>query len=141
MMDDVDATGGMLMMGHIVAIKGIGGVHLACDATKANSVERLRARKGREDKAFALMAKNVDIIRDYCYVSEAEETLLTSVEAPIVLLKAKPNSLPDAVAPGLGYLGFMLPYTPLHHLMLRRMKRPIIMTSGNKSGAPQCLTN
>ena len=141
MMDDVDATGGMLMMGHIVAIKGIGGVHLACDATKADSVERLRARKGREDKAFALMAKNVDIIRDYCHVSEAEEALLTSVEAPIVLLKAKPNSLPDAVAPGLGYLGFMLPYTPLHHLMLRRMKRPIIMTSGNKSGAPQCLTN
>ncbi|WP_422342827.1 carbamoyltransferase HypF [Parasphingorhabdus sp.] len=141
MMDDVDAVGGMLMMGHIVAIKGIGGVHLACDATKPESVERLRAQKGRKDKAFALMAKNVDVIRHYCDVSEAEEALLTSIEAPIVLLKAKPNSLPDVVAPGLGYLGFMLPYTPLHHLMFRRMKRPIIMTSGNRSGAPQCLTN
>lgn len=141
MMDDVDATGGMLMNGHIVAIKGIGGVHLACDATKPDSVARLRANKGRKDKAFALMAKTVDIIREYCEVSEAEEALLKSVAAPIVLLKAKPNALPDAVAPGLDHLGFMLPYTPLHLLMLRRMKRPIIMTSGNKSGAPQCITN
>ncbi|MEH6408962.1 MULTISPECIES: carbamoyltransferase HypF [Pseudomonadota] len=141
MMDDVDATGGMLMMGHIVAIKGIGGVHLACDATKADVVASLRAKKGRKDKAFALMAKTVDIIRQYCEVSEAEEAVLKSVAAPIVLLKAKPGTLPEVVAPGLNRLGFMLPYTPLHHLMLRRMKRPIVMTSGNKSGAPQCITN
>ncbi|HMB76879.1 MAG TPA: carbamoyltransferase HypF, partial [Kiloniellaceae bacterium] len=141
MLDDVDAAGGMLMMGHIVAIKGIGGFHLACDATKAAAVERLRARKGRRGKAFALMARDLDVIRRYCRVSAAEEALLTGPQAPIVLLEAEGEPLPDAVAPGLDRLGFMLPYAPLLHLLLRRMGRPVVMTSGNVSGRPQCIAN
>ena len=141
MLDDVDAAGGMLMMGHIVAVKGIGGFHLACDATKAAVVARLRARKRRRGKAFALMARDVEVIRRYCAVSEQEEALLNSPAAPIVLLKVTGKGLPDAVAPGLDQLGFMLPYTPLHHLMLRRLTRPAVMTSGNLSGRPQCTGN
>lgn len=141
MLDDVDAAGGMLMMGHIVAIKGIGGFHLACDATKPDVVTRLRDRKQRRGKAFALMVRDLDVIRDYADLSEAEAALLASPAAPIVLLRAKPGLLPDAVAPGLDRLGFMLPYTPLHHLMLRRMRRPVVMTSGNRSGEPQCIDN
>lgn len=141
MLDDVDAAGGMLMMGHIVAVKGLGGFHLACDATKAQVVERLRTRKRRRGKAFALMARDIEVIRRFCPVSEEEEALLTSPAAPIVLLKATGEALPEAVAPGLDRLGFMLPYTPLHHLMLRRMTRPVVMTSGNISGQPQCTKN
>ncbi|MEM7653924.1 MAG: carbamoyltransferase HypF, partial [Pseudomonadota bacterium] len=141
MMDDVDAAGGMLIMGHIVAIKGIGGFHLACDATKAEVVEELRRLKGRRGKAFALMARDLDIIREYAVVSAEEQELLKSAQAPIVLLKRAGAALPDSVAPGLDRIGFMLPYTPMHHLMLRRMKRPVVMTSGNPSGQPQCIDN
>lgn len=141
MMDDVDAAGGAIMNGHIVAVKGLGGFHLACDATKADAVERLRQTKRRRSKAFALMARDLDVIRQYADVNEEEEALLTSPAAPIVLLKAKRQSLPNAVAPGLDLLGFMLPNTPMHHLMLRRMKRPVVMTSGNISGEPQCTKN
>lgn len=141
MLDDVDAVGGMLMMGHIVAIKGIGGFHLACDATNEGVVVRLRERKRRLRKAFALMARDVDVIRSYCTVSAEEEALLRSPEAPIVLLKVSGEALPDAIAPGLNRLGFMLPHAPLHHLMLRRMDRPVVMTSGNISGQPQCTEN
>ena len=141
MLDDVDAAGGMLMMGHIVAIKGIGGFHLACDATKAEVIARLRARKRRHRKAFALMARDLDMIRRYCLVSEEEAALLASPAAPIVLLKLRGEALPEALAPGLDRLGFMLPYTPLHHLLLRRMQRPVVMTSGNISGRPQCTGN
>ena len=141
MLDDVDAAGGMLMKGHILAIKGIGGYHLACDATRGEVVARLRARKRRRGKAFALMARDLDVIRRYCAVSAEEEALLLSPAAPIVLLKVEGEALPEAVAPGLDRLGFMLPYTPLHHLMLRRMARPVVMTSGNISGRPQCVSN
>jgi hydrogenase maturation protein HypF len=141
MMDDVDAAGGALMNGHIVAVKGIGGFHLSCDATKADVVQRLRDRKRRPDKPFALMARDLDVIRKYADISEDEEALLRSPEAPIVLLKARSGCLPDGVAPGLTQLGFMLPNTPMHHMLLRRMKRPVIMTSGNISGRPQCIGN
>ncbi|SMF30633.1 Hydrogenase maturation protein, carbamoyltransferase HypF [Tistlia consotensis] len=141
LLDAVDAAGGMLTKGHIVAIKGIGGFHLACDAADAAAVERLRARKGRRAKPFALMARDLETIRRYCALSEAEAAALQSPAAPIVLLQAEGEALPDAVAPGLGQLGFMLPYTPLHHLLLRRMARPVVMTSGNVSGRPQCTRN
>ena len=141
MLDDVDAAGGMLMMGHILAIKGIGGFHLACDATKAEVVERLRARKRRRGKAFALMARDLEVIRRYCRVSDEEAALLQCPAAPIVLLEADGEALPEGVAPGLNRLGFMLPYTPMHQMMLRRMARPVVMTSGNISGQPQCTTN
>jgi hydrogenase maturation protein HypF len=141
MMDDVDAAGGMVMNGHIVAVKGIGGFHLACDATKDETVRRLRARKMRRSKAFALMARDVEIVRRFCAVSPQEEALLRSSAAPIVILKTAGEKLPDSVAPGLDRLGFMLPYTPMHHLMLRRVTRPVVMTSGNISGQPQCVDN
>lgn len=141
MMDDVDAAGGALMNGHIVAVKGLGGFHLACDATKPEVVARLRTRKRRVGKPFALMARDLDVVRAYAEVSETEAALLSSPEAPIVLLKARAGALPGEVAPGLDRLGFMLPYTALHHMLLRRMKRPVVMTSGNISGQPQCTGN
>lgn len=142
MMDDVDAVGGMLKSGEIVAIKGLGGFHLACDATNAESVQRLRQRKRRKDKAFALMARDISAITAYAHVTAEEEEVLRSSAAPIVLLEARQDApLPGAVAPGLNRLGFMLPYTPLHHIMLKRMTRPVVMTSGNVSGEPQCYTN
>jgi len=141
MMDDVDAAGGALMNGFIVAVKGIGGVHLACDATQASVVARLRERKRRYRKPLALMARDLDVIRRYAEVSQEEAALLSGPAASIVLLKSSGEALPDGISPGLDRHGFMLPYTPLHHLMLRRMKRPVVMTSGNISGQPQCIGN
>ncbi len=142
MLDDVDAAAGMLLKGHIVAIKGLGGYQLACDATNATVVALLRGRKQRYTKAFALMARDLGAIRRYAEVSATEEAALTSTAAPIVLLDANgPLHLPEAVAPGLATLGFMLPSTPLHHLMFRRLERPIVMTSGNRSDEPQIIND
>ena len=138
MLDDVDAVCSLLQKGEIVAIKGLGGYQLACDASNAETVVRLREKKGRDAKPFALMARDLDVIRCYCQVSDKEEAALIGVEAPIVLLRATgPDRLPDAVAPRLNTLGFMLPTTPLHLLILRRMDRPVIMTSGNFADEPQ----
>ena len=138
MLDDVDAVCGLIQKGEIVAIKGLGGYHLACDATKAEIVGRLRRLKQRDAKPFALMARDLDVVRRYCTVGPLEERELTSAEAPICLLAADgPEHLPDAVAPGLRTLGFMLPTTPLHLLVLKRMNRPVVMTSGNLSDEPQ----
>ena len=142
MLDDVDAIGGLLQKGEIVAIRGIGGFHLACDATNEETVKRLRNRKKRFGKPFALMARDIDVIKKYCSVSEVEQGLLESPEAPIVLLNANgEESFPEAVAPGMNTLGFMLPYMPMHHLIFKRMQRPIIMTSGNLSSEPQVTSN
>ncbi len=141
-LDDVDAACTLLQRGEIVAVKGLGGFHLACDATDARAVARLRERKRRFDKPFALMARDLDIVRRYCEVSEAEEALLRSPQAPIVILDARPDTdLAPTVAPNQRTLGFMLPYTPLHHLLLKRMDRPVVMTSGNRSDEPQCTAN
>jgi hydrogenase maturation protein HypF len=137
MLDDVDAVLGLIQQGHSVAIKGIGGYQIACDATRAEVVTRLRERKRRDAKPFALMARDLDVVRRYCVVSPAEEALLASAAAPIVLLARRDAAqLPDAIAPGLRTLGFMLPTTPLHVLILRRMSRPVVMTSGNLADAP-----
>ncbi|MCC7253166.1 carbamoyltransferase HypF [Hyphomicrobium sp.] len=142
MLDDVDATLGLIQKGEIVAIKGLGGYHLACDATQAVAVERLRALKQRDRKPFALMARDLDVIRDYAAVGTEEEATLTSAAGPIVLLQAAGGKrLPDAIAPGLSTLGFMLPTTPLHTLLLRRMRRPVVMTSGNISNTPQVISD
>jgi len=142
MLDDVDAVCSLLQKGEIVAIRGVGGFHLACDATNSSVIKKLRKRKQRAAKPFALMARDLDIIRQYSVVSEQEEQLLKSPEAPIVLLKSNgENSLPDELAPGLNTLGFMLPYTPMHVLILRRMTRPVVMTSANLSDAPQVTSN
>jgi len=139
--DPIEAAAETLRMGGILAIKGIGGFHLACDATDAAAVGRLRARKRRRGKAFALMAHDITVIRRYALVSDDEERALVGSAAPIVLLKAGGTALPDAVAPGLDRLGFMLPMSPLHQLLLQDMPRPVVMTSGNISVHPQCTDN
>ena len=139
-LDGVDAVCGLIQKGEIVAIKGLGGYQLACDGAREDTVARLRRLKGRDAKPFALMARDLEIIGDYCAVGEAEAQLLASCEGPIVLLEASgPRRLPAAVAPGLATLGFMLPTTPLHRLILKRMDRPVVMTSGNLADAPQII--
>jgi len=146
MLDDVDAVCSLIQKGEIVAIRGIGGFHLTCDATNKDAVRKLRERKQRDLKPFALMARDLDIIRQYTHLSALEEDLLTSLEAPIVLLRKKTSSdfvpaLACEVAPNLNIVGFMLPYTPLHLLVLRRMERPVVMTSANISDQPQIINN
>lgn len=153
MLDDVDAVCTLLQKGEIVAIKGLGGIHLACDATNNAAVEKLRQRKQRYDKPFALMARDIQVIEKYCKPTPKEIELLESAIAPIVLIKIPENSphlpispspnlsLSPSIAPRQNILGFMLPYTPLHHLILRRMNRPIVLTSGNISDEPQCINN
>ncbi len=137
--DAIAFTRQFLNEGLIVAIKGLGGFHLACDATNAKAVERLRSRKFREDKPFALMANSFEVIRKFCHVSKLEEHLLESAARPIVLLERKPDAkLPSAIAPGMKTLGFMLPYTPLHFLLLEKLNHPLVMTSGNVSDEPIC---
>ena len=119
--------------------RGLGGYHLACDAGSEPAVARLRERKRRPAKPFALMARDIAMIQRYCSVTDGERALLQSSAAPIVLLPADgPERLPPAVAPHQATLGFMLPYTALHHLLIARLARPIVLTSGNIAEEPQC---
>jgi hydrogenase maturation protein HypF len=142
MLDDVDAVATLIQQGNIIAIKGLGGFHLACDATNEEVVVKLRTLKKRPDKPLALMARDIEIIEQYCYINRAEKELLQSPAAPIVLLKQKnSSSLAPSIAPGQNYLGFMLPYTPLHHLIFKRLNIPIVLTSGNLADEPQCIDN
>ncbi|CAN5447793.1 hypothetical protein BH20ACI3_BH20ACI3_21150 [soil metagenome] len=135
----IERVGDLLLKGRIIAIKGIGGFHLACDALSQEPVQQLRKRKYREDKPFAIMAASVEIVRQHCFVPDAESHLLQSGRRPILLLDRKPTStIPPEVAPGVNTLGFMLPYTPLHHLLFRNLDRPLVMTSGNVSNEPIC---
>ncbi len=127
----------LLLAGKIVAVKGLGGFLLACDATNEQAVELLRRRKRRPFKPFAVMVASVEEAKKHCYVSEAEEKILVSPQSPIVLMWWKPEStICHAVAPDLKYLGVMLPYTPLHHLLMRQVRVPLVMTSGNISEEP-----
>ncbi|WP_298822666.1 carbamoyltransferase HypF [uncultured Roseibium sp.] len=128
--------------GEIVAVKGIGGFHLAVDASNDKAVDTLRARKKRPRKPMAIMARDLDQVRAYCDVSKEEADLLTSAAAPIVLLEPKQETgLASGLAPGTDRLGVMLPYTPLHHLMMSELSRPIVLTSGNLSEEPQAIEN
>ncbi|WP_072775966.1 carbamoyltransferase HypF [Marivita hallyeonensis] len=129
-----------LRAGEIVAIKGLGGFHIACDATNADAVAKLRERKRRPTKPFALMG-SLSCIRRYASVSPDETARLQDPAAPIVLLHSEGTALPESIAPGFHELGWMLPYTPLHHLLLRDVGRPLVMTSGNLSGEPQVIGN
>ncbi len=125
--------------GHIVAVKGLGGFHLVVDACHDAAVRRLRERKRREEKPFALMYPSLQMVKAHCVVDEAEERVLRSPESPIVLLRRKEaDSVAPSVAPNNPYLGVMLPYTPLHHLLLRELGFPIVATSGNLSDEPIC---
>ncbi len=127
----------LLREGNILAIKGLGGFLLACDATSDAAIQRLRERKRRPNKPLAIMVSNLDRVREHCLVSLQEEALLTSPPSPIVLLRWKPtSSISTGVAPGLKYLGVMLPYTPLHHLLLAETDLPLVMTSGNLTEEP-----
>jgi hydrogenase maturation protein HypF len=126
-----------LREGRIVAVKGLGGYHLACDATSAAAVQRLRARKRRDEKPFAVMVPDLLAARALALVDAAEERLLDSVERPIVLLRRRDAAaLADEVAPGNPLVGVLLAYTPLHHLLLAAAGRPLVMTSGNLSEEP-----
>ncbi|NVK60522.1 MAG: carbamoyltransferase HypF [Rhodobacteraceae bacterium] len=138
--DAVALAAEVLARGEVLAVKGLGGFHLACDATDAEAVAALRARKRRPAKPFALMAPLAQVVR-HAEVSEAERALLQDPAAPIVLLETAGEALPEGLAPGQGRLGWMLPYTPLHHLLCAALGRPLVMTSGNVSGEPQVIGN
>ena len=141
-LDAVDTACSLVLRGDILAVKGLGGFQLACDAGNDAAVMRLRERKQRERKPFALMARDMGVIRQYCSVSDVEAALLQSPAAPIVILAVNGAARVAAnVAPGVATLGFMLPNTPLHHLLMQRMSRPMVLTSGNLSDEPQCIDN
>ena len=127
--------------GQILALKGIGGFQLIVDARNADAVQRLRMRKGREEKPFALMFPSFDQVKRHCHVSQLEARLLLAPEAPIVLLRRKASKplLAPVVAPGNPHLGVMLPYSPLHHLLMRDLGIPVVATSGNLTDEPICI--
>lgn len=137
--DPIAAAAQRLVDGAILAVKGLGGFHLCCDATNAEAIAKLRARKRRPTKPLALMGRREEIL-SYAQPSGAEWEALESPAAPIVLLE-KAAPLPEELAPGQRKLGWMLPYTPLHHLLLDAVGRPLVMTSGNLSGEPQVIGN
>jgi hydrogenase maturation protein HypF len=127
----------LLQEGAILALKGLGGFHLACDATNQDAVRQLRERKHRPSKPFAVMVATLSEVERHCAVTAAEASLLTSPSSPIVLLRWRDGStIVRDVAPNNRYLGVMLPYTPLHHVLLREVGHPLVMTSGNLSEEP-----
>lgn len=143
----VEQAAAALSAGKIVAVKGLGGFHLVCDAVSEQAIATLRQRKHRPHQALAVMVPDMDTARRIATVSlPLEETLLMSSERPIVVLPARPGVLPRAIAPDLDSIGIMLPYTPLHHLLLKAFGelRPLpvlVMTSGNAGGEPIALGN
>jgi len=140
--DPIEETLALLEKGQIVAIKGLGGFHLACDAKNQEAVSTLRSRKYREDKPFAVMCQDIEEIRRHCELSLEEERLLLSTARPIVILKRKKGGeIAPAVAPYQHTLGVMLPYSPLHHLLLQGALKTLVMTSGNISDEPICYKN
>jgi hydrogenase maturation protein HypF len=140
--DPIAAAAELIRQGKIVAVKGLGGFHLAADALNAAAVARLRQRKLREEKPFAVMSPDLDAIRAYAVVEPEDEKLLRSMQRPIVLLRKKePGRLAEEVAPRNPYVGAMLPYTPLHHLLLRQGFAALVMTSGNLSEEPIAIDN
>ena len=138
------AAKALIHAGGILALKGLGGFHLACDATNETAVRRLRERKHRWGKPLAIMVRDLETARRVAEVGPEEEQLLTGSVRPIVLLRlhgAHPDALAPSLAPGLRELGVMLPYTPVHHLLLAEVDRPLVMTSGNLSDEPIATDN
>ena len=132
------AAADAIRRGEIVAVKGLGGFHLVVAAHDECAVRRLRERKHREEKPFALMAPSLEWAREVCEVSPLEARLLSSPEAPIVLVRRRESRIATAVAPGNPWLGVMLPCTPLHHLLMAELGFPVVATSGNRSDEPPC---
>lgn len=132
----IEQAAQLLKENYILAVKGLGGYHLACNAKDHQAVSTLRQRKVREDKPFAVMVRNLEEAEQLCYVSEKEAELLASPARPVVLLKKKGDAVASEVAPGNAYLGIMLPYTPLHYLLFERIDFPLVMTSANLSNEP-----
>jgi hydrogenase maturation protein HypF len=140
--DPIAAAARLLAAGLIVAVRGLGGFHLAADATDERAVRRLRRRKRREAKPLALMVRTLTQARALASISGEEATLLESRERPVVLLRRRFDApLAPSIAPGLDTVGVMLAYTPLHHLLLERVDRPLVMTSGNLSEEPIATAN
>lgn len=162
---ELEKAASLLESGGILAIKGLGGFHLAVNALDDRAVERLRRRKLRYGKPLAVMMKNIEEVKKYCTISSEEEKLLQSPQCPIVILKRGVNfnlsydkenrkitsvsnlfkenkgKLADNISSGLNTVGVMLPYTPLHHLLMSKLSFPLVMTSGNKSDEPICKEN
>jgi hydrogenase maturation protein HypF len=134
--DALDRAVALLASGRILAVKGLGGYHLACDAGDQAAVAELRRRKARDDKPFALMVDGLAGARRLCHLTPEAEEALASPRRPIVLAPRRGAGVAPGVAPGLPELGLMLPYTPLHHLLLAGLRRPLVLTSGNLSDEP-----
>ncbi|NIM93199.1 MAG: carbamoyltransferase HypF [Anaerolineales bacterium] len=143
--DAIQAVRDLLRSGKVIAVKGLGGFHLACDATNPEAVAELRRRKLRVDKPFALMMPDLDAVEEHCITERAGEALLLSRERPIVIMERHRDSMiADAVAPNQNTLGVMLPYTPLHLLLVEResdFTEALVMTSGNLSEEPIATSN
>ena len=140
--DPILETIKLLKKGFIVAIKGLGGFHLAVDAENRKAVTKLRERKPRKEKPFAIMSKDLNAISQYANISQADRKLLTSFQRPIVIVpKKEPNTLAEGIAPGIKNFGVMLPYTPLHYLLMEGNFLALVMTSGNISEEPICIEN
>jgi len=140
--DEISAAGELLASGKIVAIKGIGGFHLAVDATNEEAVRRLRQRKGREEKPLAVMVRDLDAARALCEIGPEEQAALASPQAPIVLLRKRSDLLlAPSIAPGNDRLGVMQPYSPLHSLLMRKGPEVLVMTSANFSEEPLVADN
>lgn len=137
--DAIALVAARLRAGGVVAVKGLGGFHLACDAMNPAALALLRGRKRRPTKPFAIMATLAQA-EGVCVLGVAERALLAEAAAPIVLAPSR-GVLPEGVAPGVGSVGVMLPYTPLHHLLMDAVGGPLVMTSGNLSGEPQVISN
>ncbi len=140
--DPVKTAVDLLSAGHVLAIKGLGGFHLSVDAENDEAVKKLRSRKYREEKPLAIMARDLELARQIAHVSPEEESLLTSPQRPIVLLqKIESGLISEMVAPKVPNLGIMLPYTPLHHLLLENHFTALVMTSANQVDEPICTGN
>lgn len=140
--DWLERARNLLAGGKIIAVKSLGGFHLACNGLDPAAIGLLRRRKGRPARPLAIMCRDMEVVKENCRVSPVEEQLLQSPSAPVVVLEKKPSSnLPEALSPGLSTVGVMLPYTPLHLLLLKTGPPVLVMTSGNPTGLPLAAGN
>ncbi|MCK5286222.1 MAG: carbamoyltransferase HypF, partial [Thermodesulfovibrionia bacterium] len=135
--DALERVINLIQKGHIIAVKGLGGYHLVCDATNEETVSRLRAKKQREEKPMAVMFPDLDAVKAEAYVSALEERAINSIEKPVVIVKKNDTTtLAPSVSPDNSTVGVFLPYTPLHQILLRKLKKPVIATSANITDEP-----